>query len=127
MAEIEKVDLGETGQIVLPTLDIEQYVGNKVEIDTVQEFKGEYGYFLTVSTEVLGTHDGREGEIQLRASRNFGLQEDKDGNIGWGKDTNLGRFLEKMKVDHYKNLKGCKVIVQTQTNTKTGKDYLSFN
>ena len=128
MADIEKVELKNTKEIDLPKLDIKQYVGKKVEIAEVDEMRGEYGYFIIVRTQPVDTILNKDGEkIELKASRNFGLQEDSDGNIGWGKDTNLGFFLEKMGVKHYNDLVGCEVVIQTQENHKTKKEYLSFN
>ena len=127
-ANIEKVELKDTKEIDLPTLDLKQYIGTKTQIDFVEEFKGEFGYFIRISTLPIGNFTNREGEvIDLRASRNLGLQEDESGSIGWGKETNMGYFLEKMKVDHYNDLIGKDVIIQLQSNPKTKKEYLSFN
>ena len=124
---LKKVDLGETGQIELPKIDITKYIGQKRLIETVDEFEGQFGYFVKVETEVLETIEGGEKPIEIKASRIFGLQKDSEGKIGWGKDTNLGVYLEKMGVAHYKELKGMEVVVQTITNKKEKKDYLSFN
>ena len=124
---LKKVDLGETGQIELPKIDITKYIGQKAIIATVDECEGQYGYFVKVETEILETIEGGEKPIEMKASRIFGLQKDSEGKIGWGKDTNLGVYLEKMGVAHYKELKGMDVVVQTITNKKEKKDYLSFN
>ena len=124
---LKKVDLGETGQIELPKIDITKYIGQKRLIATVDECEGQFGYFVKVETEVIDTIEGGEKPIEIKASRIFGLQKDSEGKIGWGKDTNLGVYLEKMGVAHYKELKGMEVVVQTITNKKEKNNYLSFN
>ena len=124
---LKKVELGQTSQIELPTIDVTKYVGNKAIIAVVDEFEGNYGYFVKVETEVLDTIEGGEKPIEMKASRIFGLQKDSEGKIGWGKDTSLGIFLSKMGVEHYNDLVGKEVVVQTVTNKKDKKDYLSFN
>ena len=120
----EEIQLGNTGEIELPTIDVSKYIGQETTIEKVTEHEGVFGYYIKVVTEALETLDNG---TELRASRVFGLQEDKDGKIGWGKDTNLGRFLAKYNVKHYKGLVGMPIKVQTQTSKKNGKDYLSFN
>jgi len=120
------VELKDTGEIELPTIDVSKYIGNKAKIDLVTTHDGKYGYYVKVQSEVVDTIEGGKDPIELRASRIFGLQEDKDGKIGWGKDTKLGVFLKKMKVAHYKDLKGKEITVQSQTS-KEGTDFLTFN
>lgn len=122
----EKVNLGETHEMELPRLDITPYIGKKAKIEKVEEQKGKYGYFIKVSTKVIDTLERNGKEIELRGSRLFNLVENPETHeIGWGKDTKLGLFLKKMKVNHYKDLTGKEVILQTQTNDN-GIDFLSF-
>ena len=122
---LKKVELGETGQIELPTINVTKYVGKKAKIATVDECEGNYGYFVKVETAILETIECGENPIEIKASRIFGLQKDSEGKIGWGKVTNLGTFLEKMGVAHYKELVGKEVIMQTVIK-KDKKDYLCF-
>ena len=122
-----EVQLEDTGEIELPQIDVSKYVGKKAKIESVTEHQGQFGYYIKIQSEVLDTIEGGKEPIHLRASRVFGLQEDAEGKIGWGKDTNLGVFLKKKKVGHYKDLVGLEVVVQTQTSKKNQKDYLSFN
>ena len=124
----QRVELKDTHEIELPSLDVSKYVGTKVKIDAISENQGNFGYFVKVETQVLDViqemKDPESGKpLQLRASRIFGLQEDAEGNIGWGKQTKLGVFLAKMKCKHYKDLLGKEVVVQTITNKNDGKDY----
>lgn len=128
--QAKEVQIGETKQINLPDnkIDVKQHVGKNVEIAEVKEYKGQYGFYIKVFTETLETIENANGDqIEIKASRVFGLQKDEEGNDGWGKDTNLGRFLDKMEAKHYKDLIGKEVTVITQTNKKDNKDYLTFN
>jgi len=119
-----EVKLDNTKEIELPQLDVDKYIGKDVAIEKVTEHKGDFGYYIKVATKPLET---LPNGLEIKASRVFGLQEDSEGNIGWGKNTNLGAFLAKHSKKHYKDLVGMKVKVQTVTNKKDGKDYLSFN
>ena len=121
------VELKDTGEIELPQIDVSKYIGKKAKIEQVTEHTGQYGFYIKIQTVVLDTIEGGKEPIALRASRVFGLQEDAEGKIGWGKDTNLGVFLKKKNVKHYKDLVGLEVVVQTQISKKNQKDYLSFN
>lgn len=124
----KQVKLGKTGEINLPSVDITPHLGKKVVIESVTEHEGEFGYYIKVSTPAFETFKNSEGEeVEVRASRIFGLQRDAEGNIGWGKETKLGAFLKKMKVKHYKDLVGKEVMTQSITSTKDAKDYLTFN
>ena len=119
------VTLEGTGEIELPKLDLQQYIGKKTLISEVTEHEGAYGYFVKVATAVIDVIGEGEKKIELQASRIFGLQEDVAGNIGWGKETKLGLFLSKMGVSHYNDLVGKEVIIQLQQG-KDGKEYLTF-
>lgn len=122
----EEIHLKDTGEIELPTIDVSKYVGKKAELEKITEHKGRYGYYVKVQSEIIDIIEGGKKPIELRASRIFGLQEDEHKKIGWGKKTKLGLFLKKMKVDHYKDLAGKEVVVQSMTN-KNGVDFLTFN
>ena len=126
------VELGDkvVGQIVLPTIDISPYVGKKVKIEKVEEYEGNFGYYIKIVSETVATLDqkNKDGQaIVLKASRMFGLQTDEQNNIGWGEKTQLGVFLKKKGVKHYRELVGREVQITSVTNSKDEKDYLSFN
>lgn len=124
--ENDEVTIDNTGEIELPQIDISKYIGKKIKIELVTEHKGAFGYFVKIQSTVVDTITGRKQPIMLRASKIFGLQEDDEGRIGWGKQTKLGVFINKMKVAHYKELVGKEVVIQSQTN-KDGRDFLTFN
>lgn len=126
------VELGDkvVGQIELPSIDISPYVGKKVKVAAVTEHEGNFGYYIKVESETVATLDQKDKDgnpIVLKASRIFGLQSDKDGQIGWGAKTKLGVFLKKKNLKHYKDLKGVEVVTTSVTNENDEKDYLSFN
>ena len=121
-----EVELKETGEIELPTIDVSQHIGKKSKIELVTTHKGEYGYYVKVQSKIIDTIEGGKEPIQLRASRIFGLQEDAEGKIGWGAKTKLGLFLKKMGAKHYNDLVGMEITAQSQTS-KQGTDFLTFN
>lgn len=123
------VKLENTREIELPKLDLEPFVGQKAVIEKVEEFEGaKYGYYVKLSTGVLDTIENSKGETtEIRATLVLGLQKDENNKVGWGKDTNMGRFLAKHKLKHYNDAKGIQVLIITQTSKKDGKDYLTFN
>ena len=121
------VNLGDkvVGEVELPKFDAEKYIGTKVNIASVKEMTGVYGYFIRVETDPVETYKGADGEPKdIRGSMNFGLVELEDGKIGWGKDAKLGMFLKHMKVNHYRDLVGKQVILQVER--KGDKTYLIF-
>jgi len=123
----KQIELVETREIELPSLDITKYIGMKSKIASVKEYEGQFGYYIKIESEVLETIEGKKEPIDIKASNVFGLHEDRDGNIGWGKESKLGVYLKKMGVEHYKDLVGKEIIVQSRTSKRDQKDYLTFN
>lgn len=123
------VDKEIKGEIEFPGIDVWKYVGKIVPIETVTqkegEWKGKKTYYVLVKTVPLDVLEGKEDKIEIRASRIFNLVEDKDGKLGWGKDTKLGVFLKKYNLKNLKELKGTDVIV-TLKPSKNGKEFLGF-
>jgi len=116
---LRQIDLNgeDVGEIELPKLDVSGYVGKKAKIEQITTFIGKYGYCVKVETESLATIKNKDGDtVPLRAGKIFGLQEN-DGQIGWGKDTKLGKFLKSKNVNHYEKLKGKEVMVQMQEDS----------
>ena len=117
----EKVDLGKTGVVDMPRIDVTGYIGKPAEIDAVTEHKGVHGYFVKLTTKPLGSLKDETGKLVedstgkpmlATATRLFSLKEDKDGNIGWTDKSKLAEFLAKHDVKHYNELPGKKVLVQ---------------
>ena len=124
----EKVALPTVGTIDLPKLDIEQYIGKKVKIDRADVYKSNKfgGHYVKIETKIVDTLGKGDKKIELRGSRIFGLQEDENGVVGFGKDTKLGVFMAKMKAKQLIELIGKEVILQSQTN-ENGTDFITFN
>jgi hypothetical protein len=112
------------GEIVLPKLDLKQYIGKKAKISAYKILKGsdfnkgEASYYVHVETSVLDELKRGEKVIELRASRNFGLSMDVDGNIGWSPETKLGQFLAVKRVKDLNGLVGREVQVQLTEDEK---------
>jgi hypothetical protein len=136
----KKIEIKNTKEIELKgsmDINIDQYIGQEVLIDIVEEYQSEYNgkptYYIKILTQeilIMGEKgdlalDESGKPIQIRASKLFGLQKDSEGNIGWGKETKLGNYLKSKKVEHYKDLKGKSVRLQ-KTEPKNGKEYLTF-
>ena len=122
MVEDKIVDLGETREIELPKFDADEYVGKEVTIEKATTHEGAFGNYVRVETCSIPNKDPAGMAFTVR--ENFGLQKDKDGNIGWGKETKLGKFLAKMGVEHYDGLKG--KIIKLQTKMVDDKEYLTL-
>jgi len=126
-----KVDIEIKGKIDLPKLDIDyqKYIGQESKIDSVETHEGSFGYFVKVTSEVVDTIENpadKEKPIELRATGIFGLQTDANGDIGWGEDTKLDKYLKKMGVSHFNELPGKTFKVQTKDG-KDDKVFLSVN
>lgn len=126
MEGMEEINMPVAGEIELPRLNLEPYIGRKSRIAEVKAYKGKYGYVLKVSTEPLDEPTTANGEKRpLRASRLFGLYQNDKGEIGWGEKTKTGIFMQKMKVKIPDELIGKLVTIQVQTN-KDGLEFLAF-
>lgn len=114
--------LENVGEIDLPSFDAKPFIGKTVKIESVGTHQGNFGYYVKVETETVT----KFGDTEIKASKIFGLQEDANGKIGWGKETKLGVYLDRMKVKHYTELVGKKVILITKLS-KEGVEFLDFN
>jgi len=127
----QPADFGDAvvGGVDLPKLDLDPYIGKDAKIELIEEFEGAHGPYVKVSSNIIDEIKKTNGEmIHLRASRVLGLvRVEKDGKqvIGWGKESKTAAFLKAKGVEHYRDLKGKSVKVQTQTN-KEGQTFLTF-
>lgn len=135
--------LDKSGEIEPQEFDPTPYIGKDSMIAFVEEHEGQYGFFVKIFSMPVD-----EGKREIRATRLFGLQEDKEGNLGWGPKSPFGLFLEKYGVKHYRDLlenpqlheekdaqgktfrryagvPKTKIVIQTRT-AKDGKEYLTF-
>ncbi len=124
------VQLGDVGPVEVPQVDLTQFVGRKTTIEMVETFKGDYGYYVAVTTKPL------DEKGTFRARRNFGLDEgyvidpangSKIPKIGWGPKSDLTAFLNQKGVTHFNQLIGKEVVVQTKASKKDKtKLFLNF-
>lgn len=126
-----KADIVVAGEIALPKFDPDKYTGKKVRIESAQLYEGANGYYVKVETELLDHYEikdkvtGQNKPVDIRASAILGLQEDTDGNIGWGKQTKMGKALEFYKAKSYDELVG-KLVMVVRRVDKNNKTWLSI-
>lgn len=121
----QKVDM-KVGQIELPKIDVTKHIGKKATIEKADVYSGVFGYYLKIETKIVETIGTGDKKVELRGTRIFGLQQDSKGVTGYGKDTKLGIFMNKMSCNTPKDLIGKEVILQSQTSD-SGTDFLTFN
>lgn len=122
-AKETKTDI-KIGVVELPKHDYTQYIGKKVLIASVDTYKGQYGYYLKLTSSIVDIVKFGEEEKEITASRIFSLFEDKDGRIGWGNETQLGLFLTSKGVKHPDELLGRECVVQIKD--KDGAKFLTL-
>lgn len=118
--KLKAVDM-DLGEIELPSLDLNPYVGKKVKVAKAQTFESKYGYVLKVETDAVDML----GDKPLCGSRIFGIHTDEEGNSGWGANTKLGVFMKKMRATTVKDLVGKEVVLQIREGSNGG-EFLSF-
>lgn len=135
--------LDNSGEIEKQQFDPTPYIGNNSFIEFIEERKGQYGFYIRLLSQVVD-----EGKAEIRASVIFGLEENKEGGIGWPPDSKLYNFLKKFGITHYRDLiagpittdlkddkgnsyrrisGGMKTQIKIQTRQASdGKEYLTF-
>ncbi len=108
-------------------INVQDFIGKKVKIEAYDIKDTQFGKTLILKTEVVDTLNKQSAKpLEIRGSRMFGFQKDKQGNPCIGEGSKLHVFLQKHKVGHFKELIGKEVILQVQTSKKDGNDYLTF-
>lgn len=107
------------------TLDVSKYVGKKAIIENLNFKSGKHGSYLKVETEVLGKETLGKEEKEIRASMLFSLKEGENG-LAMPEKGELAKFMLNKKVEDYRDLKGCSVIILSKADDK-GNDWLIFN
>jgi len=118
----EEVKLN-VGEIVLPKLDLKQYIGKKAKITGCKILKGAFdkntpSYYVHIETTVIDELKRGDKVVELKASRNFGLSMDVNGNFGWSPETKLGQFLISKRVKDLNSLVGREVQIQLTEDEK---------
>ncbi|HEA65081.1 MAG TPA: hypothetical protein ENI02_02955 [Candidatus Aminicenantes bacterium] len=109
--------LDKSGEIEPQEFDPTPFIGKDSMIAYIEEHEGQYGFFIKMFSMPVD-----EGNREIRASRLFGLQEDKDHNIGWGPKSPLALFLKKFNAGHYRDLIENPQIQEVQ-DSKAGKTF----
>ena len=115
------------GEVELPKLNLDPYIGRDATIEKVEEYEGKHGPYVKVSSSIIDTVEMGKEKIDLRASKILGLVETEvDGKmvIGWGSESKTAAFLKSKDVKHYRDLVGKDVKVQTQLTNDT--TFLTF-
>jgi hypothetical protein len=115
------------GEIVLPTIDTQKYIGKKVKIVSAVPVNTEFGVAVQVQTEIVETIAGGKGPIELRGSKLLSLHKNAEGELGWGATTKTGLFMAKYKAKKIADLVGQTVTLQTQAKKGSTVEYLTFN
>lgn len=113
----------ELKEINMPKLDISKYVGKKERIASVDVMKGDFGYYLKLTTTIVDVLKGKE-EKELRATRIFSLYTSEDGSVGWGSKSQLAEYLKLKRVSSPNELLGKEVVIQI--TVKNEKEFLTF-
>ncbi len=108
--------LDKSGEIEPQVFDPTPFIGKDSKIAFIEEHEGQFGFFIKLFSLPVD-----EGNLEIRASRLFGLQEDAEGKIGWGPESQLGLFLKKHGVVHYRDLVTDPQVVKCQDSNK--KDF----
>jgi len=129
--KIELKSLNVVGEMELPKYDVMQHQGKTVAIKNIEAHQHkEHGVYLRVTTESVDTIE-RDGESKpIYASENFGLvkkvdSETHEASFGWGKESKLGKLLNKYDCKHFNDLVGKKVAIIVKV-TKDDSKVLSF-
>ena len=117
------------------TIDTTPYIGKKVKIEEVTQHitdryaksnNGKKSYYVKVSTEIVDTIGEGDNKVELRGSRIFGVQQDKNNQLGWTPDSKLSNFLKSMGVSELDKLKGEVVILTLTDVNSNGQRFLTF-
>jgi hypothetical protein len=107
------------GEIDLPPLDVDQFVGRKVKIASVTLKSGEFGWYYLVEAESVSK------DADICPSKILGLKQDAEGKWGWPKQSKTALFLAKMNAGTPEELVGRTVTV-TKRENKEGMEFLTF-
>ncbi len=111
----------------LAGIDVQQFIGKKVKIENYEIKDTQFGKTLILKTEVVDILNKQSTKpMEIRGSRMFGFQKDKQGNPCIGEGSKLHLWLQKQKCNHFKEAIGKEVTLQVQTSKKDGNDYLTF-
>jgi hypothetical protein len=127
--DIEKnvPNIDELSEIELPEFDLTPYVGRKVKVKGVETKETKFGMAVVFTSEDLTSIKRADGTVvPVNASKLMGLQQDVNGNWGWGPETKLGKFLKAVKAKTPKEVVGKTLMVQLTEPNANGKRFLTL-
>lgn len=107
------------GEIDLPPLNVDDFVGRKVKVESVTLKRGDFGWYYLVEAESVSK------DARICPSRILGLKEDAEGRWGWPSQSKTALFLAKMKAQKPEDLIG-KMVIVTKRENKEGLEFLTF-
>lgn len=124
--KVEEFDMDIIPQIDLPKIDVTEYIGKKVKVVEAKVIGTQYGRAVKFETEIVADVGTKEKPALIVGTKLLGLQQDKDGVWGMGKDTKAQEFFTKYKITSHKDMIG-KVVILQATEPKNGTQFLTFN
>jgi hypothetical protein len=114
-------------QVEVERIDYSKYAGKEVKIGSVETFenKSNKNLFLKLTTTVIDVIKKGKEQKELRATRLFNLFVDKDGKVGWTKDSDLDKYMQYKKVKSPEELLGKTVKVELEIQ-ESGQTFLKF-
>lgn len=129
---MKNAEVGALKPIESQGVDLSQFEGSRVKIETVEVLAVPSKYsrngngeaeVLRVQSVPLATIQDKEGnDVPIPASELFNLTRDENGVLGWpeGARGKLAKFMKKLSVEHPKELPGKQAVVRI--HTKQGSD-----
>lgn len=125
MSETKETKLPEMKKVASETIDVSKYVGKKSTIENIDFKTGNFGSYLKLESEVLGTEQIGKETKEIRASMLFSLKNTDEG-LAIPEKGDLAKFMNNKKVDDYRDLKGCSIVILSKADEKSN-DWLIFN
>lgn len=115
------------GEVELPKLDVNPYVGKKVKVERVVILEGNFGYYYKLESEIVDVIKNADGSgFELRASKLLSLITLPDNTVGWGDKSKTAAFLKQYKVKKPEDLKGKIVTLIPNYNKEKDTTFLTF-
>jgi hypothetical protein len=139
--EMEKTDVKGLKPIESKGIDLSQFEGQRVKIESVEVIEvptkfgnsgnGESEVLKVQSVPVANIQDRDGNDIPVRASELFNLGHNADGELGWptGPKGKLAGFLKRLGVGHPSQLVGKQVAVRIRAKKGTDgttREFLGF-
>jgi hypothetical protein len=109
--------------------DNTQHLGKKAKIEKISKHMtdkfNKKSYYIKVVTEKLDTLDN-EDKTEIRASKIFSLQKDKEGKLGWSENSKLARFMKSIGASTEQEIVGKEVTILLTEPNEHGQRFCTF-